>query len=135
MPRTFKDVLADDATNVFLNTDDFAETIRHYIAGVEGTYEDIPAIVNEDEETRDAQGTGDAMQLDTQEGSQVTRFVRLELHSDIEVTESGESLTPCRFRLADTRQCIAIRILGRDTATQTVLCSLIDRRATRKAHK
>lgn len=132
---TLREQIEADLADVFLNEDEFAEEIRHYKAGNTADYEDISAVVDEDDEPRDAQGTGEAMQLNTEEGSQIKRFLRLELLETIVVTESGEGLKPSRFLMADGRICTAIRILGRDDGLQTVLCKIVDRRASRKAKR
>jgi hypothetical protein len=128
---TLREQIAADA-DVFFNEDEFAQTVRHYKAGNTSDHEDVTGVVDEDDEPRDAQGTGDAMQLNTQQGSLIKRFGRLELSISVVVTESGPSLTPSRFLLEDGTTWTAIRILGRDEVMQTVLISTIDRRATRK---
>ncbi len=56
----FKDMVARDNLNVFLNTDEFADLRTIVYDGVE--YKDIPVVINGNVEKDRSQGTSDHMQ-------------------------------------------------------------------------
>lgn len=136
MPRTFADSLAYDAANVFLNTDEFAETATHYPAGDVAAGVPIAVVVHRDDETNAGLGHGDGNMIDDPNGgSEINTYILLQMLSSVSVTFEGQNTRPSRFLLADGTACVAIRREGYDDAMQTIRCNSLTRRADGRVEK
>lgn len=128
------DLILSSVTDVFLNTSFFAESIIHFHP--DRPKATVTAIVDRDDMLKPPEGSGASRvieQLDGERGSQLRTWAKLELAASVEVAFMGASLEPSRFEFADESEWKAVAPEGKDDGLQTVWCTRIDRRATRKA--
>lgn len=121
MPRTFKDTLDADAS-VFLNADEYGDSIEHRRGSV------VETIVG----VLDADDMG-AENPTTASGVQEHQLARLEIAASVEVWgEQAGGRQPSTFSI-DGVWWLAIRVLAKDSAMQSVLVARTDQKATRRA--
>jgi hypothetical protein len=132
MPRTFKDTLASDALNGFLNVNEFAVEIVHY-PGNGGQPELVYAIVDQDFKEQATRQFGVMIHTPTDEsGTQIKNRAILELSTDVSVTEEEPGgIYPSVFEIGDYKW-LAKRIVGEDDAMQSVEVWRTDEKATKR---
>lgn len=135
MARTFQDSLAYDAENVFLNTDEDAETIVHYHP--DRAKATVAAKVNRRDMLKPPEGSGASRvieDLDGERGSQLRTWAKVELAASVEVAFMGTRVDHKHSDLefADGSRWRVVAPEGSDSAMQTVWCCRIDRATTRK---
>lgn len=133
MAKTLREQMESDRADVFLNVDEFAETITHWKAGNSGDTEQIVAVVDRDDELHSGTGPGDGRRIDTHTSLAIRGLVRIEMSIDVDVSEpraNGESASI--FVLADGTRVKVVRIAAEDDAMQTVDCLDLRRVAQRK---
>ena len=127
---TLQSLIAADATDVFLDTSDFARSISRNPAGVTGSAVTLTAIVFLDDESG-LQGSV----LDTEEGRKLERWGRLEISeaTTVLVTERPEGRDTWTI---DGKIWNTVRVEARDGYTlsglQTVIIQRVERIATAK---
>ncbi len=131
MTNTLKTTIAADRA-VFLDTDEFGESITHEPLGVVANAATITAIVElDDEALGDASGDG----VDRPAATQITRLGKLEVSTAVTITVR-ENRENCDAFIINNERWRALRILGRDNVAsgglQTVLIERIDRISTRR---
>lgn len=116
---TLKQQIADDAEDVFLDTDEFAEEIVRYIDGEANNQETLTAIVFWDDEAGTNEEAGEGRHIADRSGFPLLRTVKLEM-----LTSIASQLRPERdaFVLQGGQLVVFARILARDDALTTVLC-------------
>ena len=122
--------ITSDVAAVFLQTDDFAETVIHY-DGLNGTEETIAAVVDYDElENSGGEGAGDAMSTDR--NGRVRTAATLEIPAGIRVTEERGN-NPASTWLIDGSVWTTKRVTGKDHAMQSVKVVRTDSNYSRRA--
>lgn len=131
MTDTLKTTIAADRA-VFLDTDEFGESITHEPLGVTGSAVTIAAIVELDDEAL-GDVSGDAVDRPAQ--TQITRLGKLEVSTAVTITVR-ENRENCDTFVINSERWRALRILGRDSVAtgglQTVLIERVERISTRR---
>ena len=130
---TLKSIIAADASTVFLNTDEFADTVAFYPGGLSASHSHVPAVVVWDDLEGTRESHGDGVTLNRDQGFAVRQSVKLELSVSVAVDDTR--VPPDLFKLADGTMVVVKRILGKDGGTQTVLCVRRDNVTVRKPVK
>ena len=127
MPCSFGDDMTlasdiiSDASAVFLDTDEFAESISWYPKGVLGDLETITAIVTRDHEEGTREAHGDGVVNDEQEAGRTIRTsLVIEVLATVAITDPPEDMRPDLFAI-DGKTWALKRVLGRDDGLQTLL--------------
>ncbi len=117
---TLKDQIAADSSSVFLNTDEFAETVLYFQGGVTYPTAGIQVAAVVDEALRDAMEDvrGDGRHADN--GKEIRRQATIELPVSVGASDTRTPL-PDLIRQADGTTWAIKRILGRDADIVTVL--------------
>lgn len=125
--------ITSDVTDVFLETDDFADsTIKHYPKGDVSLEESVTGIFDEDDLTEATGGDGDGINLTNQRGIRIRRAGKLEISVDVEVTEEAPNQKASTFKI-DGEWWVCKRVVGKDKdGMQTVLLVNTDQKATRR---
>lgn len=110
---TFLQDMANDATRVALNANEFARSITRYPLGVVANEDTLTAVFDQDEDNS-------APSFSNEFGTRLIRQARLELAATVTVTCAEAGRTRDTF-LIDSLLWGAVRIVGRDSAMQTVL--------------
>jgi hypothetical protein len=119
---TLKETITADVTNVFLNEDEFAETVTLYPRGdVASKVEFLGVVINDNlEGTREAHGDG--VVLNHNAGIAIRESIRIECAAsvDISATRRPQDL----LKTEDGEMWVVKRVTGRDTdGMQTVLAA------------
>lgn len=118
---TLKDQIAADAANVFLNEDEFAETVTRQIGGDSEDAVPLTAIVAWDTEPGRNEFSGEGATTEDSAGQSLRRNCWLEVAvADCDPNELQPEHD--RFLLADGTQVTFLRSEGRDNAMATLLC-------------
>lgn len=124
MAKTFQDILASEATGVFLNADEFGVTILH--TSPDGTTAEIAGVVDFD--LLD-QGQPEAT---TPKGTRIHQRALLEVAATVAVAEERPGGQYGSLFVIDDLVWLAKRIVGKDSATQTVEIHRVDQKATKR---
>lgn len=109
---TLQAQITTDATTVFLNTSDFAQSITHRPLGIKADDATITAIVDLDDET----GMNQAPPVDSPFGTQIVRIGYIEVLSTVTVTCAEQEQWRDQFVIGG-ELWVAYRIMGRDGIT------------------
>lgn len=118
---TLAEIITADASDVFLDTDEFAESVVFYPGGESINSSTITAVVVWDdlEGTREAHGDGVVLEKDS--GTAVRQSVKLEISVSVDADDTRRPAD--LFKLADGTVVALKRILGKDGGMQTLLCT------------
>ena len=105
---TLASQISADATAIFLETDDFAQTITRYAGGSTGSSSTITCIVDLDDEE---QGQGTA--IEDERGTKIVRYGRLDMLSTQTIVVNEQGRDSDTF-LIDSELWCAVRFDGRD---------------------
>jgi hypothetical protein len=119
---TLRAQITSDVAAVFLETDDFAETIVHYPAGKVQDAESITAVVDYD-----------TLEATPDEGGKIRQRALLELAISVTVTIERGLQSSSTFEI-DDELWVAQDIVGKDHAMQTVEIWKVDQKHTRRAN-
>lgn len=103
---TLREQIGDEVAAVFLDTDEFAQSVEHWPLGREADKATISAVVDLDME-------GSSSGIDDADGSRIVRAGELELASTVVVTCNERGNQRDLF-LIDGELWTAVRVLGRD---------------------
>lgn len=136
MANTLKQQMTADVSTVFLNTDEFAETVTHYPAGNLAAGASVSAVVDRDNEAMAGLGSGEGPQFDRRESVKLRRSAVLEVPATVSVTEgSGTHQSSPSLWGFDGFRWTTVRILERDEDLQLVLVTRLDKIATRRVER
>lgn len=110
---TLADLIKSDVDDVFLDTDEFAESVTHWPAGVEANAATITAIV-----VRDAEDQGVAVSDDA--GEQIAKTAHFLVDDDESITVEDREIDRDIFVTSDGDTWRAVRIVGRDAGMLTI---------------
>lgn len=128
---TLKEQIAADASTVFLNQDDFGETVTRYIHGELNDSEEITAVVELDDEQGMNEAPGEGRHLPNTSGIPLLRSCKLEITAaKAEQLRKGKD----KFVIADGSTFTFDRVLGRDNDLATVLCFRSEQISRKLAH-
>jgi hypothetical protein len=121
---TLATLITSDAADVFLDTDEFAETVTFYPGGESGSKSTLTAIVVWDEMEGTRESHGDGVTLERDHGTAVRSSIKLEISASVGVDDTRRPAD--LFKLADGTMVVVKRVLGKDGGMQTVLCTRRD---------
>jgi hypothetical protein len=130
---SLKETIAADAATVFLNGDEFAETVTLYKSGDYLQSVAVSAIVVWDELEGTREAFGDGVMVEHDSGSAIRQSLKLELAVGVDVDDTRRPAD--LFKLEDGTMVVVKRILGKDGGMQTVLCTRRDNISIRKPVK
>jgi hypothetical protein len=130
---TLKGLINDDVDTVFLNSDEFAETVTFYPGGASASHSHVLAVVIWDELEGTRESHGDGVTLERDQGTAVRQSVKLEMSVDVAVDDTRRPAD--LFKLADGTMVAVKRIIGKDNGMQTVLCTRRDNVTIRRPVK
>lgn len=128
---TLKSDIVSDATSVFLDTDEFAESITFWPKGVIADAETITAVVNRDHEegTREAHGDG-VVNDEHMAGHKIRTSLVLEIAATVSINHPPGRFGPDLFKI-DGETWALKRILGRDDGLVAILVVRTDKVTSR----
>ena len=128
---TLSDDIVTDASSVFLDTDDFAESIKFYKRGKRDTEETVTAIVNRDHEegTREAHGDG-VVNEEHRAGYALRKSLVIEVLATTDITDPPDDMAPDMWKI-DNEMWASKRVLGRDDGLVGILVVRKDRVSSR----
>ena len=130
---TLASIITNDADDVFLNTDEFAETVTFYPGGDPSKSSSLTAIVVWDDLEGTRESHGDGVTLERDQGTAVRQSVKVECAATVDVSDTRRPND--LFKLADSTMVVVKRILGKDGGMQTVLCVRRDTVSLRRPTK
>ncbi len=127
--------IVSDVSDVFLDTSDFAERIRHFHPDRNAAT--VTAIVDRDDMLKPPEGSGASRlieDLDGERGSQLRTWAKVELPATVEVVFMGTRADRAhsRFEFADGTEWRAVAPEGSDSAMQTVWATRVERATTKR---
>jgi hypothetical protein len=141
--RSLSEQIADDAADVFLNTEDFARVMRHYPSGdLGGPSHNVTGVLTVDQEQSGGNLDGDGSNPSSERGVTVRHSAILELPIDEEVNQEQGMTPPSLFtidyldsagNIAFTEHWHAVRPLGHDESMQSYAVAFVHKHVTRRA--
>lgn len=128
---TLKEQIAADASTVFLNQDDFGETVLWYVDGNPNDVVEISAQVDWDNSQGTNELSGQGMSTVDAAGRSLRRSCKL----DVAVAECNPALLvpeKDRFQLEDGTVLVFLRE-DRDAAMATLYCYVLEHQTTKRS--
>lgn len=130
---TLSDLISSDASDVFLNATEFAESTTFYPGGDPSQATTVTAVVVQDDLEGTREAPGDGVILERGHGTVIRESYKIECAASVDVdpTRRPHDL----FKLADGTVVMVKRVLGRDAGMQTVWCTRRDDVVIRRRQK
>lgn len=120
---TLASILVSDASSVFLNTDDFAESCILYPGGDPNLAETFTGQVFRDDEEGTREVLGDGVVRDQDGGDRLRRSITIDCLATVGFDDTRDPRDKVKV---GTETFVLIRIMGRDSAMQRVRCARVD---------
>lgn len=125
MTTTVSSLTVSDASGVFLNTDDFAESCTLYPGGDRHRSTSFTGQVFRDDEEGTREVHGDGVVLNQEQGERVRRSITIDCLATLDIDDTRDP--PDLVKTSAGEVFVVKRILGRDSAMQRVRCVRVDK--------